>query len=510
MKVRQVTVCHTCRARKVGCDGKRPSCTQCAMSRRKCAGYNHDLIFVPMSKTGSRIRHGGQVSSKKPFIRDDDVHAEPRRRRAALEADALPVQRQNRRDHLAIGPALQWPLQHIILLLIQNFAPAIYPDVMGLDASCSPPRICGSWVELLPDMAGQPANEAIITAPVRTLATSILARGYHGIVSMGEALMAHGTALRSVNHALANADKTNTNVLAASVMCLMISELILPRPDAGTPQAHALGLEALLKLQDPAYYAVGPAHRLFLGLRPAVIVQAICARNPTFLAEPSWKTVPFRLIKPAPLHELMTVAADVPKLLRDFDQLMAGVSDGKSIGLGPQKLLSSHLGLLHALETWHDAFYERLEQPSHWSTHENDDRPCLWFSDITIANCLTHYWALWILCVENIRLLRAKVPALGALAMAIRGQVPENAAIKSHLRQVAVSILDSANYLMQDDMKLYGATSLILPLQIAFKHLRSHHPREWDLIEACDSTIDLIEAKGFHYIGHFLRATSNG
>jgi len=94
--------------------------------------------------------------------------------------------------------------------------------------------------------------------------------------------------------------------------------------------------------------------------------------------------------------------------------------------------------------------------------------------------------------------------------MLIGGDVPESTTVTKCLREIAISILESVNYLMQDDMKLYGATSLILPLQTAFQHLRSHHPTEKSLIEACDNSIDSIEGKGFHYIGHFLRATCTG
>ncbi|OAQ92556.1 N-terminal fungal transcription regulatory domain-containing protein [Purpureocillium lilacinum] len=481
------------------------------MTRRKCAGYNYDLIFVPMSKTGSRVRHG-DVSKKSPNNKGD-ARAEARRR-AALKAEAH-QQSPARQDHHAsalypISPSLHWPLQHIILLLIQNFAPTLHPDVIDLDAAFSPPRICGSWVELLPDIADTPEHEVTIAAPVRTLAMSILARGYHGIAPMGDALTTHCTALRSVNRALVHANQESTNVLTAAVMCLMISELILPQSDASTSQTHVLGLQALLKLQGPAFYVSGQAHRLFIGLRPAMIVQAICTRNPTFLAEPTWKTVPFKLIKPAPLHQLMTIAADLPGLLREFDHSMVGNPHGKSVGPQPRKVLSSHLELLHVLENWHNNYYEQLEQPSYWHADRKDHGPCLWFLDITVANCLTHYWALWIICVTNIRLLRATYPDLGALAMLIGGDVPESTTVTKCLREIAISILESVNYLMQDDMKLYGATSLILPLQTAFQHLRSHHPTEKSLIEACDNSIDSIEGKGFHYIGHFLRATCTG
>ncbi|KAG7143083.1 hypothetical protein HYQ46_007531 [Verticillium longisporum] len=53
MKIRQITTCHTCRARKLACDGKTPACTQCTKSGRECAGYQHDLIFRPPTMMAS-------------------------------------------------------------------------------------------------------------------------------------------------------------------------------------------------------------------------------------------------------------------------------------------------------------------------------------------------------------------------------------------------------------------------------------------------------------------------
>ncbi|KAJ6438779.1 fungal specific transcription factor domain-containing protein [Purpureocillium lavendulum] len=500
MKVRQVTVCHTCRARKLGC----------AMTQRKCAGYDYDLIFVPMSKTGSRIRHS---SPKKPPKESGRSEA---RRRAALIKTEPPDRPDHGLNLYPISPSLHWPLQHVILLLIQNFAPTLDPGDADIDLAVSPPRICGSWVELLPGLADTSANERTIAAPVRTLAMSILARGHRGLAPMGDALTAHSTALRSVHRALAHADSASTNVLTAAVMCLMISELILPDADASASQAHASGLEALLKLQGPAFYAHGQAHRLFIEnngshrFQTLQIVQAICTRRLTFLAEPAWKTVPFKTIPPTPLQELITIAAGLPQLLKEHDDCMAGRLPKHNTVTGPRRALSSHLHLLDVLEDWHHKYRSHIAQPSHWAVHRKTHGPCLWFSDITVANCLTHYWALWMICATNIRTIRAEHPDLLAMDVLIGEHVPESTAVTHQLRQAAISILESVHFLMQDDMKLYGATSLILPLQTACQHLKTHYATEPGLIQACDSTIDWIELRGFHFIGHFLRLTAGG
>ncbi|KAH7013945.1 hypothetical protein EDB80DRAFT_711077 [Ilyonectria destructans] len=47
MKIRKATVCSTCRSRKLGCDGKRPACSQCFLWGCKCPGNQANLIFRP-------------------------------------------------------------------------------------------------------------------------------------------------------------------------------------------------------------------------------------------------------------------------------------------------------------------------------------------------------------------------------------------------------------------------------------------------------------------------------
>ncbi|KAK3392217.1 hypothetical protein B0T20DRAFT_50313 [Sordaria brevicollis] len=48
--------CRTCRARRIKCDEGKPTCNQCAKSKRECAGYRNEFEIVHRDQTKSTVR----------------------------------------------------------------------------------------------------------------------------------------------------------------------------------------------------------------------------------------------------------------------------------------------------------------------------------------------------------------------------------------------------------------------------------------------------------------------
>lgn len=111
---------------------------------------------------------------------------------------------------------------------------------------------------------------------------------------------------------------------------------------------------------------------------------------------------------------------------------------------------------------------------SHWWYTSKDGRAYVWFPDITTANYLTYYWAFWIICVTHIRRLREEYPCLGLEDVWLNGDVPESQKVTEQLVDLSGRILQSMEFLTQDEMKLFGASSAVLPFQAAFSYLNSH------------------------------------
>nr|XP_036589609.1 uncharacterized protein CTRU02_00363 [Colletotrichum truncatum]KAF6801614.1 hypothetical protein CTRU02_00363 [Colletotrichum truncatum] len=158
----------------------------------------------------------------------------------------------------------------IISLVVQNFCPTA-------EVSCLNPtqefdfshRVCGGWIEILPQLARTPAADEYLAPSVKALAVSILARGKHGMANISDALTAEAAALESLRHALKTSTLTAPNLLIANMMCLFVSEALFPTTPNGA-FVHAKGIDGLMRLQGPETYASGDSHQLFVGARPVL------------------------------------------------------------------------------------------------------------------------------------------------------------------------------------------------------------------------------------------------
>ncbi|KAH0492268.1 hypothetical protein TgHK011_007229 [Trichoderma gracile] len=503
MKVRKLTVCHTCRARKLGCDGKRPSCSQCAGTKIKCGGYQYDLVFVP-----SHLSTGAPT---KPKTRKDGKITKKQRECTTAQTNTLTnasdeifhASRPEVTDALCVvRPSLAWPFQDIISLVVQNFSPAVLSSnsaFMNWDIDIHP-RVCGAWIELLPVLSLTRRYEMALSSSVKALGVSILARGRNGIAPISDALTAHCSALHALHVSLHHISHTaDSDVLAVAIMCLMISELILPTA-ASSSAAHAAGLSDLIQLHSPEAYSTGPSHRIFIGLRPAIIIHSIRNKHPTFLASPEWRTVPFQFVKANSFHALMTEATAIPSILVDIDRLKCGSPNAKP----PFAVLQDLRNLLEALVNWNVSFQCLTNKPSFRILVKGPEQAQVWFPDITTANSMTHYWTFWIMCVVYIRKLRDDYPELRDGDILINGESPESPLITEMAIQMSTWIFQSIEYLVQDEMRLFGAISTTLPTRIAYQFLRYNHFYDRELLSWCERVIDGIRDRGYDYIAQYI------
>ncbi|KAK3490143.1 uncharacterized protein B0T23DRAFT_318108 [Neurospora hispaniola] len=56
--------CRTCRARRIKCDEGKPTCKQCAKSKRECAGYRNEFEIVHRDQTKSTVRRMTKALNK--------------------------------------------------------------------------------------------------------------------------------------------------------------------------------------------------------------------------------------------------------------------------------------------------------------------------------------------------------------------------------------------------------------------------------------------------------------
>ncbi|KAK4171896.1 P-loop containing nucleoside triphosphate hydrolase protein [Triangularia setosa] len=310
----------------------------------------------------------------------------------------------------------------------------------------------GAWAEVLPDLVKTGSSTAL-TSAIKAFAFSILVGEPRRNIPMAAALEAYSIALRSVNDALQVPETSSLPELMAAVMCLLFAELVLPT-SLESWTAHLEGLGQLIQTREPQFYASGIAHRLFVGARPALIVLRIQSRKSCFLASEAWRTAPFREIAPSPMQALMGEAAVIPGIIERLSQ-----GPGQDAAA---RMLAELEALLDRLAMWEKSFQATAESPHFWF-----DGNCIWFDSLTTANGLTHCWAFKVICLTSIGKIVTSV-----LNRRTSTQISEEF-ITQENRRLSVLICQSTRYLMQDKMKLFGPTSIVLPLQTAYDTLKA-------------------------------------
>lgn len=198
----------------------------------------------------------------------------------------------------------------------------------------------------------------------------------------------------------------------------------------------------------------------------------------------------------------MTEATAIPSILVDIDQLNYGSPNSRS----PRAVFEALKSLLEALVSWNVSFQSLTNKPSFRILGKGPERAHVWFPDITAANSMTHYWTFWIMCIVYIRKLREDYPELRDEDLMINGESPESPIITEMAIQMSTWIFQSIEYLVQDEMRLFGAISATLPTRIAYQFLRYNHFYDQELISWCERVIDGIRGRGYDYIAQYILA----
>jgi hypothetical protein len=155
----------------------------------------------------------------------------------------------------------------------------------------------------------------------------------------------------------------------------------------------------------------------------------------------------------------------IPSILKKMDD-----AETLSTNEATRVALSAVIEFVEVLENlgkWYQQTTAAANEPLWWPLSRLERETCVWFTSISTANCMTHYWAFWMICVTEVRKLRAEYPSLRSTEILVEGHVPESDHVSKALVEKATNILQSMEYLMQDELKLFGLISAALPLRTA-------------------------------------------
>lgn len=188
----------------------------------------------------------------------------------------------------------------------------------------------------------------------------------------------------------------------------------------------------------------------------------------------------------------MSVGASIPAALEAIDRISATSTSCQVL-----VCMDMLLHIIRQLNSWCHSYSTTLCHQHAFDYVESVSSKDIWYPDITVANSLTHFWAFWLICAIYIRRLGFNLGWPRHFADELLGQ-------EQVIRARSYSIMNSVPYLTQDHLKLYGATSLSLPVKVAYEYLQQ--AGDPNSIALCDSTIRHIDHRGHFYLNTFLKS----
>ncbi|VUC21303.1 unnamed protein product [Clonostachys rosea] len=490
MKFRQTRVCHNCRRHKLGCDGKRPVCTQCTHTGRQCEGYP-GLLFVQSSLTSqsqspSKPRQKARAKSRREQLYHKPatiLGTSPIALPASQLSGSIKIQSPSSPaicKHLLQAQTcdefyqLCWPLsdtlQDTISLVVRSYVPMIeLPS--GLRSIISQSTlVCGAWVEALPDLtrgSGSHIDECLEHA-IKSLALSITANRTSKPLLTSIANH-YGKTLNLLRQTLELPSDTHHNEKMATMMCLTLSEALFPvAPNSWF--VHLRAISEVMRSCKPEAFSAGIPHKLFTGIRPLLILEAMATRRATFLALDEWKTIPFQHNAPSSMQSFLSQAAIIPEIIQKADLL-----DTDTLKKDGNKRLAELSDIATRLEASAITFEIEPNAPAYWLSSQVFDAtsngyPHLCFSDLNAANAFTHLWAFEIVCLSKITELQTKFPCLRDFGSSFHGDgmLREPNMRRQRCIELAINICQSMKYMTREEWMMYGPSCATFPIRIAF------------------------------------------
>ncbi|KAJ4984497.1 hypothetical protein SVAN01_10049 [Stagonosporopsis vannaccii] len=261
--------CKRCRDRKVKCDQKRPSCSQCIRTGQECYGYRDALSMmfkdetaVVAKKAKTKYRASTTQSPQSGAEHRERQHSEPNGSKASFNLHA----EANAQSLEPIDPRTStWPTAGSV---VREITPSIEDQAMGLFISShvsQPAPIARGQYEWVLEALHRPGCEEIVRSSVNAASLAALANSTKNAVIAAKAYAAYGSALQMTNSALCVKETAVKDSTLISVILLGLYENFVFH-DERSIQAwakHVQGASALINLRGKEQFQSSTARRIF-------------------------------------------------------------------------------------------------------------------------------------------------------------------------------------------------------------------------------------------------------
>ncbi|KAF7188211.1 hypothetical protein HII31_10496 [Pseudocercospora fuligena] len=208
------------------------------------------------------------------------------------------------------------------------------------------------WVDLVMDEASASRASSLVLTALQANANALCGNDLQQPEIHRHASKLYLSAIRQVQSQL-KGPNWHDPVVMYTCMVMTLFECILTNDPSAT-HAHIRGVSQLIQQKGPQSFSHGLEHRTFRYYRITILMLSLGDRQPSFLAEEQWKTVPYSGDGPPKtvLDQLADILAEIPGLLFAVDTIAKG-------GLGRYVLIRKAFELtywvrclIYDLERW--------------------------------------------------------------------------------------------------------------------------------------------------------------
>lgn len=204
------------------------------------------------------------------------------------------------------------------------------------------------------------------------------------------------------------------------------------------------------------------------------------------------------------MQKLMSDASVIPTILETLDGLATRPRELAVVAAG--NCVRQLVDVVGSLERW-KATSPSTRTPLFGCTAIGDgDMPRLWFPNITDANEATHFWAFKALCLATISQVAASYPEVGAELQSLGAWTTEESIFQETVK-LSRWICQCMEYQMQAEMRLYGMSSILLPLRVAYDVFAAGGASTAKELALCRTILTRTVAMGHHFVPMFFDAS---
>lgn len=329
---------------------------------------------------------------------------------------------------------------------------------------------CGhpmNWTEMVNEF---PQEESCLESAFSALTISRVGKDNKDDRLVREGTRLYGRALKEMQMALFDMTRMHSDeVLTASMLLGLYESFEGSNLNSRSWLSHAQGAANLIELRGPERHRNRQAHQVFLGSRVPTLYAAILQRQPTYLARPEWKTIPWENQHRTYGDWLIDTAIVIPGYLNELDNLCTGRPDQETY-LEKTELMHNLAQTQKAMDIWKscvkaDAIPKEIQ---HEPTGPNDKFPFareIHFDNHLFLGAHAIYYCCSLVIAEaaeslftELALYDTRDPTIWSLAELF---VP---------RQHAMWIAQSIPYCIQPDMGALGGIIINFPANLALRY----------------------------------------